>query len=436
MIESTPDPTIASPQRSREWLTWTILLLSFTACLIVTVSIPFGISRFVQQSQRRLLVWGLGTSGKPSTTLGSEVLLPGAAPIRYRTPIGMLTGEGEEGIFKINHPDSDQTVARIEVLGGSNVNIDTAAMPRFGRSAANSNLTINLNEGRIRLTVVGNDELRQPLNAVIIAPNGGQVIIDSAGVYKLAYEDEEMQLSVYEGHAFLRSTDDELQLQSEERGILGPDKRTTGPFLTEQNLIKNGDFSESYHEWTTITKPPEQTGQPPAQIVIDMLENEAAAHFLRDGTGNASVVLRQSVKRSIADIKDMRLNITLNVIYQSLGVCGIIGSECPLTVRIDFLDEDGQPFAWEQGFYAEGEISESTPNLCVNCGLLSLSEHQRLPQTKEVYPIELDTNLMQVFEREGVRPSYVESISLIAEGHSFSVDVLDVELMVSETVDE
>ena len=423
------------PKRSREALTWAILIVSFVGCMAVTLSIPLTAGWIVQNAERRLSVHGRGTLGKPSTTLG-EVIEPEQAARRYRTPIGMLTGTDERGVFEITNPDSGRLAARLEILGDSNVEVQTAVMPRFGRSSETPQMLIALFEGRIRLTITENSDLDGQLVAFVNSPNG-QVAIDKAGKYTLTYSDETMQVSVYEGRAYLRSETDELQLQPQERGVLAADLRTTGPFPTEIDLIENGDFSESYSGWRLQAPPPERADQPAASLEILDVNGENAARFLRDGGGNAQILLRQTIDRSVADFDDMRLNITMGVNNQSLDVCGFQGTECPMTVRIDFVDEDGQRRAWQQGFYVRGDIGETAPNTCEICGFpLSLSIHSRLPQMGEIFAQDGQSNLMQFLAQEGVRPDHIEAISLKAEGHSFAVDVFGVELIVSEDVEQ
>lgn len=425
----------ASLKRGRERLTWFILLVCFAACIGLCLSVPLGANWFVQSSQRRLHVWGRGTFGKPSTTLG-EILLPEDAERRYRTPIGLITGGDEQGLFEIRHPDSDWVVAQIEVRGDSSANVDVAAFPRFARSSDHPELTIGIPEGSVRIKIPESNGSYKQLLTYVNTPNG-HVVFDKPGTYTVAFTNNVMRTSVYDGRAYLRSDTDELVLQPGERGELAADLRTTGPFATEINLITNSDFSERYTNWTTRAFSTERDDQPPVNFEIVDVNGQAAARFQRDGEGNASVQLRQTIERSIRDFDDMRLNVTMGVNNQSLEVCGVAGTECPMTIRIDYLDVNGQQRAWQQGFYVRGDAGEQTPNFCKICGSpLSLSIHQKLPQPSQVFPLNGTSNLIEVLAQENMRPDTVQALTLKAEGHSFAVDVFDIELIVSENAVE
>ena len=417
--------------KNRVNLAWIVLLVCFTACMAVTISLPFGINSFVQGSTRRLVVFGLGTQGDPIEPVLPYVFDPELPPQKLRTPVRMESGLRDRGIFRIEHPDTNILMARVEVLSETGISIDSATLPRFGRSSATPLLTVGLRKGIVRITIPPNPDNPEPIAALVNTPNG-QAVIDKPGKYTVEFTNSDMQLSVYEGHALLRSDNEEIQLVTDERGVLGDDKSINGPLNTERDLIVNGNFSQGLSDWEVFQWDIERSDQPGGLTNIVEVGGESALRFSREGIGNARTSVSQTVERNVTNFSELYVNLAVRVINQSLAVCGFQGSECPLTLRLDYEDESGNPRAWEQGIYVVGDVDAQYPDRCQVCGFpLNLVRHEKLPQLGEVYTI-ATTNLIPVLEQEGFRPERLFSVSLFAEGHAFVVDVVNVELIVVE----
>ena len=88
--------------------------------------------------------------------------------------------------------------------------------------------------------------------------------------------------------------------------------------------------------------------------------------------------MRQVIDQDVADYQALRLQLTFRILSQSLGVCGVQGSECPLFLRINYTDENGIRRTWQHGFYATGEISPNTPDACISCAVIQ-DTHDLVP---------------------------------------------------------
>jgi len=113
-----------------------------------------------------------------------------------------------------------------------------------------------------------------------------------------------------------------------------------------------------------------------------------------------------------------------------LGICGALGSECPLMIRIDYQDAAGSPLQWLQGFYYWIDPSVATnPALCETCPP-PRQNHEQHPSGVEFF---YDSpNLIELLTQNGNPPASVNSISVYASGHSYDVQVSEIELLVGE----
>jgi hypothetical protein len=182
-------------------------------------------------------------------------------------------------------------------------------------------------------------------------------------------------------------------------------------------------------QWVKLAANIEIQGQPSVETVIDTENNEPTLRFKRTGIGHADDGLRQILDHDVTDFESLKLLVNLQVLDQSLGVCGQQGSECPLIVRIDYVDANGVNQTWQQGFYAFGEISPDTPDVCVACPP-PLIEHQRVPFRQQAFYE--SSNLLEDLGQQGILPTQIKSITLIASGHTFDTELVEIALLAQE----
>jgi hypothetical protein len=119
----------------------------------------------------------------------------------------------------------------------------------------------------------------------------------------------------------------------------------------------------------------------------------------------------------------------MQIIDQSLEVCGEKGSECPLMIQIEYIHVNGVNQVWQQGFYAVGTISDVTPDLCVTCAS-PLIEHVGIPFNQLVFYE--SENLLERLGQLNILPRQIKAVNLIAAGHTFDVEVVELALMARE----
>jgi hypothetical protein len=339
---------------------------------------------------------------------------------------GILTNATDQALLLVSTPDGDQLIARVQIYGNTSVAVNRATAPRFSSSSSDHNLDIVLNGGRLLLSVPRTEE--SPLVVGIEYPQGRSVIREP-GQYSILTTNSETQLAVLQGEAEIITDQEQLTLSLDQRVIIPTDDLPVGPLDSERNLIRNGDFNNGFNEWVVLSPNLELPGQPTVEIKIDDQEGEPTLNFRRLGIGHADSAIRQIVDQDVTDFDDLRLALSLRISEQSLGVCGEQGSECPLMVRLEYEDVTGVDQTWLQGIYAQGNIGPTTPDVCVACPP-PLIEHYRVPFGQLGF-YESD-NLLEKLDQLGILPQRIKSITLIASGHTFDTDVVDVALLANE----
>lgn len=415
---------------SRQRLAWTFLLGSFFLCLLLTVTAPLAVNSAVQNARRPLNVALLSNQGTVviDDESGSRALLPSDAGTAVSVGQSILTNAADTASLAFSWPESDVLLARAQIYGGTNMTVEEAAVPRFAISNEATIILLKLVSGRLRLRVLPPEAGDAPLLLQIRTPQG-VVQIRDPGQYSLEVSNTGAEVAVLEGRALVSSHDHTLPVEEDQRVLLNIEGAPTGPLASERELIRNGDFGQGLDEWVLLSWGVERSDQPEGSAEWLEGSGEGLLRVNRLGIGHADVSLRQIVDRDVTDFDSLRLFVSLRVVQQSLGVCGVQGSECPLTVRIAYTDANGVGRIWQQGFYAAGNIAPDTPDLCVLCAVVQ-QPHIRV-EPNQVYFYE--TDLIDELARQGAAPpSRIESVTLVVAGHSFETEVLDVSLLGKE----
>jgi hypothetical protein len=326
-------------------------------------------------------------------------------------------------------PNEELLMARLQVYSNTDVTLLAAETPRFGVSDHENTLSLKLDDGRIRLTL---PEFEERPSFVTIASPQSDITIQTPGQYTIIVNNDETQVTVQTGVLTVTTVESEasLSLAENERGVVPTGEGPIGPLETERNLIANGDFSQELNRWTIFPWQVERADQPAGQVRVLDAGNEPRLNISREGVGHADVLVRQSVNQDVAEVASLRLLVTFRIINQSLDVCGNVGSECPLFVRVNYVDGGGFSNTWQHGFYAFGEPNDDRPDGCVFCDMVQ-DTHERVEQIGQEYFYDVD--LGQEIARQGrFPPRFIESIILVSAGHSFEIEVVEVALLAAD----
>jgi hypothetical protein len=414
----------------RQRLAWMVVLGSFFAFVALIVLVPLTVNAVIQRAVQPLAVLvqaNEGTVGIQQANNGTSALFAGDEGQELNGGSTILTNATDTALLQVFTPDEQQVVARVQIYGNSNVGLVEGTSPRFGVSSADNRLVLDLNSGRLLVTVPPVGE--RPLLLHLTVPQG-EITIREAGQYSLSTVNEESQFSVLQGQASVVGSEGDLVLVTDERVILPAEGALLGPLATERNLMRNGDFGRNFENWVLLPGNVERAGQSNVEVQVTTRASEPVIKFSRLGEGHADASILQTVDQDITDYQVLQVQIWMQIVEQSLPVCGGQGSECPLTIRIDYTDVNGVNQVWQQGFYAVGVVVDDvSPGLCVTCAP-PLNDHFRVPFDQLVF-YESD-NLLAQLGQLNILPRHIKTVSIIAAGHTFDVEILEVAVMARE----
>jgi hypothetical protein len=415
----------------RQRLAWAVLLISFFLCLGLAGGTVVGLNNFLRRSTRPLTITlqaNQGTVVVYQDSNGSRAVRPGDLPQNINQSENVQTNATDTGLLLVYPPGSGEIAARIQVYGNSNLQIEEATSPRFRFNPDEQKLTLRLVSGRVQLILPESSEMGFVVQ--VETPQGVAVTVRRAGQYSLWVSPAETQVAVQEGEALVAADGESLTLLTDQRTTVAEGAGPVGPLSTERNLLQNGNFNDGLNGWVLLQGNIEQDDQPAPEVAMRDLGGEPTLHFGRLGVGHADLTVRQLINQDVTDYESLRLQVTMRILNQSVAVCGVQGSECPLTVAIDYTDASGADRSWQQGFYATGEIdANSTPDVCLPCAP-PFNEHIRIPLGQLVFYE--SGNLLEQLGQQNISASRIKNIRLIAAGHSFEAEVVAVDLLAEE----
>lgn len=420
------------PFSTRRRLAWAVLLGGFTIFLAICISLPF-LANWYFQNSRQPLVTSVATNSGTLALMQSNgetvALLAADPPRELETGAELLTNAADTALFTAFSPVNEQLLLRGQLYGNTRIELREAQMPRYSISNDPTTIALSMSNGRFRVTI-------PPAEGEVlynIKTPQGMVNISQPGQFSLEVNNDETIISVLDGQIEVvggETLQFPLELNADERAVLQFDSPPSGPLTTERNLIANSNFDSDFSEWSRQEWNVELEDQPTGETRLVFLAGEPTLRFSRLGLGHADASVRQIINQDVTDFTSLRLLISLRINTQSLGVCGTVGSECPITVRINYEDLNGTDLTWEQGYFANGQFAQDTPDTCIYCSPPKNPHKPVLPG--RVYVEEID--LLASLARQGFSPPrFIHSVSIIAAGHTFESDVIDIAILGRES---
>jgi hypothetical protein len=115
--------------------------------------------------------------------------------------------------------------------------------------------------------------------------------------------------------------------------------------------------------------------------------------------------------------------------FQSLDTCGVAGSECPVMLRLDYVDTARRSQRWYYGFYYRSDPQLGYPVRCNSA--TCTQDHLRV---NEKTWLSFDSgNLFALFQQHQLPlPSAIINVQFYASGHQYDVYLSDVALVVGQ----
>jgi hypothetical protein len=142
----------------------------------------------------------------------------------------------------------------------------------------------------------------------------------------------------------------------------------------------------------------------------------------------AETGLTQEINQDIRGAKSLYVRARLRVDAHTLPVCGSMGTECPIMIRLRFNDpQTGSQPEWLQGFYAVEGDGANQP-FCPSCEWKA--EHIQVP-LGVWYDYE-SPDLLPLLRAENIDPSTLGSIEIYASGHTYGSAIDEIAVLVGE----
>ena len=413
----------------RQRLAWFILFGSFFTCLLLSATAPLAVRAFVQNATQPLDInvqANQGTVGVNAENGPRRAVLMGEPPQEIEGVTTIQTDTTASALVNVMPPDGDEPLATLQISGNSTVQIEQATAPRFGLSAQPFRLNLDVQAGRVRFFLPFFEG--RPVAVTLTTPHG-QADVSDPGRYTVEVSADATQATVQnEGAAVVSAQGESLAVAPGQRVELAAGAPPSGPLDPARDLIRNGDFGQGLDNWASFAWRVELPDQPKGETSVSIDGGSSVLRFAREGVGHADVRVTQSINQDVSGYDSLRVSATLRVLNQSLGVCGVQGSECPLFIIVNYSDDSGVGRVWQHGFFAQGTVDDNlTPGQCISCAVVQ-RPHERVPLSQFFF---YDVDLIQELASQGfLPPRHIESVTLVGSGHTFTTEVSDVALVV------
>ena len=405
---------------------WTIMIVSFVAFCVAVSAALFVVRWFLFESETTqvasiALISGDVDFTPPGASLPTT-LSQSVTNIAENTRLD--TEAGSQAAVSFHTFDQAATLGSLQVYGGSSLNLSLFRSPQFEWSSLPHRMEVVMQRGRARVSLAV-DAPRQIV--ILLKTPHGEVRLDRPGSYSIEVTSQNTEVVVREGAATVSKGEQSIILASGERTTLKPGSETGLEVETgERNLILNGDFSAplSPSDWSfEIIRVNVADILGRIERTVDAGRN--VVHFVRTASGPGRVGIAQNISRDVRDYSSLRLHLAIRIVNQSLFVCGSAGSECPLMVKIEYVDRAGGENEWLQGFFYRADANNALPRLCVYCPPPQ-TPHTQIQQ--DVWYAYDSPDLITLLNK----PSIIRAITIYAEGHTFESYVSEIELQAGD----
>ena len=343
----------------------------------------------------------------------------------------LTTDNLSQGYIAFSDPYSGDIIATVTLRNDSMATLRSATRPRFSLSDNPYVIRLSGVIGRLEVWVISDlerdlqIEIDGPLGTTRIS-EGGNFLIESTPAYlRVTSRNGSATLISRAGTAQHLATGTEGEVQPDSAEIrVGP-----GPI----DLLPNSTFGQN-QEWPTEwvcahTPDPGFPNAPGGTYDFPTVDGRPTIHIKRlhpnpgpAKTGCIQVLGEGSQGLDVRGYETLRLRVTMRVQHQSLSACGIAGSECPVMLKLTYVDQDGNERVWYHGFYTEYSPAAGGRRICDSCR----EPHEQI--NKNAWYTYESGNLFTDWP-EGERPGIIRQVEFYASGHEYEVVLAEVSLV-------
>lgn len=427
--------SIIDPQRRA----WGIILISFAVFCTICLISGVGITYFLFQSAVPLEIMmqvGRGTGG-----------ISGQEPVRLNGVVStndvLSTDPLSQATLTLQDTlQGTQLVSALTLRGETAFKLARGSRPRYQWSSGQ--YIVELQDFTGELSVSAPRNLSRELQLSIITKAGDLVYFRSGGQFILRVSDGRVQVINQDGDVILKpaSVDVGKSIPVNSQGTITYSQNPQEVILAQSytNLLSEGVFRDDLR----ITTEVDANNQPFAENWV-CKDNSApvgrAIASLVDGLPVLRLVRGENATshgetgcirswgtdgQNVTSFNYLSLRATFRINYQSLSACGQEGSECPMMLLVEYIDQNKNLHRWYHGFYTRLDPDRNFPLQCNSC----LQEHERIYE-KAWFTYDSGNLLNLIANPEQLaeqRPVAIVDVQFKASGHQYDVEMSDLAL--------
>jgi hypothetical protein len=338
--------------------------------------------------------------------------------------------------------DADRLVATVTLRSNTSLDLRDAVRPRFEWSAVAYDVVLVRFSGEIDISVA--DNLERGFRMGVQTTDEYWILFTSRGSYVASASPSQVSVINLDGEAILVPPDSTQgdAISPGYRAISSADFPTVVLSSAYTDLVANTVFPGTAEAgeagrqpgtdiWTCSNG---ESDSPQGKYELSEIEGRQALQLVRanDATSHGETRCIRwfgQEGQSVEAYDYLALRAAFFINYHSLNACGVAGSECPLMLRLDYLDTEGIPRRWYHGFYYQIDPQQGYPLRC-NSDTCT-QDHQQVNE-KSWYAFD-SGNLFTLFQQHNLPlPGSIINVQFYASGHQYDVYISDLALLVGQ----
>jgi hypothetical protein len=469
-------------------LAWFVVLGSFAVFILLCAGVTFGTYWFLFDSATALgttltvskgtvtVIHSDGTSYLANNNSGDPTVAANTILQTDTNSQGYLTFTNDSGLI----------VGEIFLLPNSVFTFTQATGPRFDFGSQNYSIVLDRASGHFSADLPKSDPRS---TVMIVNAALGVDQLDSNGSYLVDASDQSMTLYTVYGNGVLYSVPDHaLIIGPTMQGMLMAGQRdpTVQPYpyvmlnlrepgpiqaILEQNIGNTSPLRGGANSLGADTRgvlglaqhlpeldgslfdvqgdaqlplylacanvPPDDPTEPSGQWRLIPIDQRPALQLFRTGLGAGQNALGHAETRcefyfpkdparpTLTGYTSLSIRIKMRLHFQDVTTCGVRGSECPVMIKLDYIDVNGNPQAWYQGFYADRPPQDTSVQRCDTC----TRDHEQIDEDAW-YLFDSGDLLKQIPDTQ--RPSQLNYVRVYSSGHLFDVAIGDLSVLAGQ----
>jgi hypothetical protein len=425
-------------------LAWAVLGTFFGIFCTLCLTTSFGVYYFMFQSNVRMTAVvevARGTVGIVGADLSQRFEFDRAVVTRDDTVL--TDAQSQSQVVFQDSQQPGRVVAAVTLKNDSGLVVRQITQPRFDWSRSVYRIVLDGVRGEFDVFVsdssVGG---QQQTDITLNLPHETRVVLNESGNYTVTIGEEQIQVRSRRGAALLVPPERAggRTVIAGQTGIFNVRTDSVAMTANYEELIANNIFSlppaevseleagtaNAFDLWNCTDRTYTEV---PGYLEWSVFQGRLSLHVQRLETsapGQTGCIQPMGYSaqsgRTVANYDYLSLRASFLVETHSLDACGVEGSECPVMLRLDYIDAEGDDHRWYQGFYAKNNPLTEYPLRCNSPGC---EEHKRV-NTGTWYTYE-SGNLFSLFPVDR-QPKSILNVQFYSSGHEYDVYMSEISL--------